>query len=456
MIHRRTFSTSTSSCTSLHKLGLGGHKWSRMDPEQYLQVIQSALDHGMRLLEAGQEGGDEALARALKTVKMPQEHVTVTTRLGYRTVLPDVDSHLTRRWDGDVTVEKQTMNDDKEVEIVHNMSPPILDNLLSKCPLLQESHDFITVVPMIHNPEVQTNYEEDNPQDALYEKLLQCFRGMEEAVANSRISSYGVVSNGLSLPATHPLHLDFKLVLKAAQDASGGSNVPNLRMMQLPANVMEPMGFQVARNIRSHLANNQSWPLDIVCMRPLTWYPDQGTGTGNPVHLVDYVLPLEGEMMSTHQMEGPPLLYQAAFNRALSHFDGTELLEQKKQRALTGEERETLEGCKLLLSILHDLDVKLTSISSYAAFEEELVKKVIPTLYGRFEALDEESSEVLQVRTDRYVVSFALIFVLTAVRIPRISFGRTPKRCNMPLQLVHAPCWKRVIRIGSRTRFLVI
>jgi hypothetical protein len=250
---------------------------------------------------------------------------------------------------------------------------------------------------MIHNPEVQINWGEKNPQDALYQKLVHAFRGMEEAVADNQISTFGVVSNGLALPPTHPLHLDYKLVLRAAQDAADDSSRPNLSMLQLPANVLEPMGFQVARNIQSSV--EKKWPMDVVCMRPLTWYPEQGTGAGNAVSLVDYTLPNgDGGVLSTQTMEGPPLSYQAALNQALSHFDGTALLEQKKERDLTGEERETLEGCKLLQSILHDLDVELSSVSSFAAYEKELIEKVIPTLYGRFEELDEESGQVLQVR----------------------------------------------------------
>jgi hypothetical protein len=135
-------------------------------------------------------------------------------------------------------------------------------------------------------------------------------------------------------------------------------------------------------------------------MRPLTWYPqDSGTAANRqPISFVDYQIPTKAGVVFTNEMEGPPLVYQQALNNALSHFDGTALLEEKKERKLTTEERETLEGCKLLQSILHDLDVGLEKVSSFAAYENDLYDKVIPTLYGRFEELDEESSLVLQVR----------------------------------------------------------
>jgi hypothetical protein len=54
--------------------------------------------------------------------------------------------------------------------------------------------------------------------------------------------------------------------------------------------------------------------------------------------------------------------------------------------------------CKLFQDILHDLDVEFSSVSTFAAYERELVERVIPTYYGRFEELDEESAQVLQVR----------------------------------------------------------
>lgn len=265
-----------------------------------------------------------------------------------------------------------------------------------------------SVVPMIHNPEVHINHEHENPQDGLYEKLKSAFVGMEEAVGEGKIHQFGVASNGLSLPEQHPLYLNYQVVLQAANDAANkvhGNAEPSLTMLQLPANIMEKRGIQVARDI---VDSEQNWPrLQVVCMRPLTWYPqDSAAGTNQqPISFVDYQIPTSEGVVFTHEMEGPPLVYQQALNNALSHFDGTVLLEEKKERKLTTEERETLEGCKLLQSILHDLDVGLEKVSSFATYESDLYEKVIPTLYGRFEELDEESSLVLQVR-------FMLLFLL--------------------------------------------
>ena len=240
------------SSSHVQKLGLGGHKWTRMDPERYSKVIQTALDQGIHLLEAGQEGGDVALNNALQSLSNIPNDTVVLTRLGYRTLHVDRDnkdtqqqSHLTRRWEGDVTVERQTTEKDEKVEIVHNISPPFLQHALDKCVLVQQPN--LHTIPMIHNPEVQINHDEENPQDALYDKLLKAFQAMEEAVGEKLISSFGVASNGLSLPKQHPLHLNYEIVLQAALDASKhvhGNDAPHLICFNCPPISWNQTAFQ--------------------------------------------------------------------------------------------------------------------------------------------------------------------------------------------------------------------
>jgi len=91
-----------------------------------------------------------------------------------------------------------------------------------------------------------------------------------------------------------------------------------------------------------------------------------------------------------------PMAYQPILNAALSHFDADEILEASRERELTVEERETLDGCKLLRDLIHDLDVSLDTMKSFASYEEYLLKVAVPLMYGTFEELDEESSTMLQ------------------------------------------------------------
>jgi hypothetical protein len=111
-------------------------------------------------------------------------------------------------------------------------------------------------------------------------------------------------------------------------------------------------------------------------------------------------------MQYTNEMTtGIPALYQIALQAAMSHFDAEELLEIKQDRDLTMEERETLDGCKLVQSMLHDLDSNLEKVRSFAAHEDELYGRIIPLLYDTFEAMDDRTSDVLQAYFAAYAVA---------------------------------------------------
>ena len=181
--------------------------------------------------------------------------------------------------------------------------------------------------------------------------------------------------------------------------------------------------------------------LDVHVTRPLTAYPYGGTGWGpnsspglaensgtpplflrgqpgttessgdgknvdatHPIRILDYKIEAgSGQdaslIWSNHhynQLGGRPASYQPILNAALSHFDGDAILEASRERELTVEERETLDGCKLLRDMIHDLDASLDTIQSFAAYEEYLVNTAVPLIYGTFEELDEESTQYLQ------------------------------------------------------------
>ncbi|KAL7532648.1 hypothetical protein ACHAXR_004758, partial [Thalassiosira sp. AJA248-18] len=180
--------------------------------------------------------------------------------------------------------------------------------------------------------------------------------------------------------------------------------------------------------------------LEVYVTRPLTAYPYGGTGWGpnsspglaensgtpplflkgqhgngsdgknidatHPIRILDYNIEAPGPVgqeparLWTNQhyiQHGPrPSAYQPILNAALSHFDADAILEASRERELTVEERETLDGCKLLRDMIHDLDAGLDTMKSFAAYEEHLMNVAVPLIYGSFEELDEESTGVLQ------------------------------------------------------------
>jgi hypothetical protein len=407
---------------------LGGHHWKRFDPSSYQQLIHQALTKKISWLEvAGQEGGDIAMVGAIQSSieKSPQfleSPLTITTRIGYRSLKPSTEELKgPDLLPGDVMVTEDGSQQDN---VAHNVSSEyILESLQSSCLLELQEMKKLKLVFLIQNPEVQVlEFLKENPratvqdrQAYIQQKWEPALETLQEyATASNHLISFGVVSNGLGIPEEndHPMYLDSNLVIDAAKKYDRFSTV------QLPANLLETQGWEMARKIHAAAPS-----VTVAAMRPLTCYPDLGTGTGYPFRLVDYALPslqdnpfgpfsddsnivAPGENVQyTNEIAGIPAIYQIALQTAMSHFDAEEILEAKQTRDLTMEERETLDGCKLVQSMIHDLDTDLEHIRSFAAHEDELYGRIIPLLYGTFEAMDDSTSDVLQAYFAAYAVA---------------------------------------------------
>mmetsp|Transcript_10438 Transcript_10438/g.12264 ORF Transcript_10438/g.12264 Transcript_10438/m.12264 type:complete len:617 (-) Transcript_10438:57-1907(-) len=452
---------------------------------QYASIIATSLQNGVRTFECG-HGGEEELRRAytdaimyLKTKQQEDETkvetttnendgITMTARFGYRTAL-DADSgdgdggntaseglsfpndiiieddatsilHIptmppatTTEDDDDATV--QTVSTEAEAPkknvAYHNLSRQYVSHALASSPLveLQTTHPNVHLIYMAHNPETQgvqmalQGAPIEDVREFVKDRMTDAFVGLEMGVAEGQIGSYGVCSNGLSLPNSHPLHLGWEDLLTAASHAvqevhgrqENDGRVASLSTLQLPVNLLETYGLTVVENVKRYLASNSSNEDKIPCLpnsinafftRPLTCYPDRGTGTGKPFKLLDYQIPTSLETTDnpetqwTHQIPGPtPTYYTPTLNTTMSHFDATHILEAQHidERKLTSEERDTLDGCKLLQSMIHDLDSNLSSgkLRSFAAYEEELYTNVVPLIHDSFEELDGGTAEVL-------------------------------------------------------------
>lgn len=344
--------------------------------------------------------------------------------------------------------------------LYHNISPEYIHYCLSQSPLVQQKdHYNMNLIYMVHNPETQggaavvageggrmttttpTNTSKDgipssepfsSIRTAVRDRLKEAFIALERATTTNQISSYGVCSNGLSLPSTHPLHLSWKDIMDVAYEAAAAvhstssstmtSNeqsiiTPKLSAIQLPANLIEIQGFTVAQQIQEYVTS-VNLPLDVFISRPLTCYRDQGVGTARsyPFKLLDYPIPVPTEESAdssttpigaghrttalpwTHELSEGRMQsqYLPAYNAAMGHFDAESILELQRERPLTVEERETVQGCRLLQQMLYDLDQSLQHTKSFHEYEDNLHTKVIPLIHNAFEELDETSTDLLQ------------------------------------------------------------
>ena len=348
-------------------------------------MIYQALEKNVSWLEvSGQEGGEIAMVGAIKgaierSPEFQQQQLTITTRLGYRSVEDNVDNDEDEEEEstmsssllpGDVVATEQV--GPGQEKIVHNLSSDYLLSTVHSSPLLTELKELenLRLVFLIQNPEVQVlELLKDDPKASLadrqayigekWQPALETLQEFHHASAehnnnnNNNIFSFGVVSNGLGIPEenNHPMHMSADTVISAAKAYDGFTTV------LLPANLLETHGWDMARRIHSEAPS-----VTIGAIRPLTCYPDLGTGTGYPFRLVDYALPSlsenplgafgdepnivapshsENKKEYTNDMMGPPTIYQLALQTAMSHFDAEELLEIKQTRDLTMEERES-------------------------------------------------------------------------------------------------------------------
>ena len=459
--------------TTLSRYGLGGQHWRQFNPESYQELIYQSLSKQVSHFEvAGQEGGDIAMTGAIHSAleRNPDflsSPVTITARLGYRSLIGNAGAgtHTANEDEQAATAaatpsENQPMLGDVILaqppeegkngtsnrvaaydtpgNVVHNISSDYLLQTVRSSPLLElrDIMENLRLVFLLHNPEVQVvDLLQEDPratpeaqQEFIRQRWTPAMETLQEYSCNNNSSgtsngvsvSFGICSNGLGIPKAdnHPMHLDTDSVVQAAKTYDRFSTI------QLPANLLETYGWEMARKIKAETQ------LDVVAMRPLTCYPDLGTGSGYPFRLVDYSLPTlqddnddddddsdgannnsgdgigteaagTSSLRYTNEITGIPTIYQMTLQAAMSHFDAEELLELKQERELTMEERETLDGCKLMQSMIHDLDNQLPDIRSFAAHEDELYGRIIPLIHNTFELMDDTTSDVLQVSAVR-------------------------------------------------------
>ena len=446
---RRRLLSTTAAPTALSRYGLGGQNWRQFNPESYQELIYQALSKNASYFEvAGQEGGDIAMVGAIQSAleRNPDflaSPLTVTARLGYRNIDAsgsEAVNPANKPMPGDVVLaqapeegkKNKSVAYDTPSNVVHNLSADYILNAIESSPLLElQEMENLRLVFLLHNPEVQIVdlLKEDptaasetrqefirgrwDPAMKVLQEYSASFNSSETAKATKSIS-FGVCSNGLGIPKAdnHPMHLDAESAIQAANEYD------QLSTVQLPANLLETTGWDMARKIK---AETSAFSVDVVAMRPLTCYPDLGAGSGYPFRLVDYALPtLEDDSVGsipqsggvgpgkglryTNDMTGIPNIYQSTLQAAMSHFDAEELIELKQERELSMEERETLDGCKLMQSMIHDLDNQLADIRSFAAHEDELYGRIIPLIHDTFELMDDTTSDVLQVSSDFWVM----------------------------------------------------
>mmetsp|Transcript_13184 Transcript_13184/g.26882 ORF Transcript_13184/g.26882 Transcript_13184/m.26882 type:complete len:420 (+) Transcript_13184:175-1434(+) len=270
----------------------------------------------------------------------------------------------------DPATQAHSLDPEKVLSVLHS------SNLVS----LSESNPNVTVTAIAHNPE---EVRLSSP-DSYTERWADMFEAFSSA---SPSSTFGICSNGLSLPPSHPLHLSLAELLMSMKDLPQDQ----FRTVMYPFNPLETLGASQIPSTRT---------FETISFRPLLAYPDGGAGDGHPFKLVDHMVPAgidqgPSSLVSTHTITSVPTPYEDALSLAMGHFDAEALVSDSGERTLTPEERETVDGCKLLQGMLVEQDRMLSSVRSLSVYNSDLISSVIPLIKENFEEMDEDSSEVL-------------------------------------------------------------
>lgn len=425
-------SSETSQSQILQRLGLGSYKHRAVGPTVFNEIVLMALQNKFGVLEA--TGGDMASAQAMadayrSAVQADERILHQTTRLllriGYRGGgRGGHNSNSRSRSDNDNEREVYFGDVRQPDGAIHNISAMYVQRVLQESPLTQLCQEFpyaLELIPVLHNPEVHggggvshhTNQGANvDAQWIIHDALRDSFRGLEDWCSgyqdSQHIGGYGVVSNGLALPSSHPLHLDVEILFNAVEraTASQGRSIFNhhFQFVQLPVNLLE--GMDVAHDIRER-------GYKVYGMRPLKAYqwqqqaPPQQIGRGGgggewpPVLLADYELMIktkdnsgnasdDGRAVWTNDnLTDLPKSYGAALKTVLSHLDGND----DDDDDTTAPDADTITACRLLQSTLQDLDA-----TTFATLDEHytyIAQHVVPAL-SQIVAYDETTSMYLE------------------------------------------------------------
>ena len=190
----------------------------------------------------------------------------------------------------------------------HRLDSDYLSDAIATSPLVMASSDpshasHSRVVVLLHNPEESmfssSSSSPDDPsaRSAFLKNLHAAYRSLDKHVASGLIASYGVSSNGLSLPSSHPLHLscrDLFVPPSSLGSSSPSSSPAPLSHLLLPHNLLETLGYRtnVGPYLSEGLPKGFARPA-VIASRPLTAYPGGGAAADpHPLKLCDHVIPL--------------------------------------------------------------------------------------------------------------------------------------------------------------------
>ncbi len=234
----------------------------------------------------------------------------------------------------------------------------------------------------------------------LYEYYKPCIAALEEEIhLSNRIHSYGISTNTIGLPPSHPHHIDPTLFMNLSNDVikSHGTisqkTKSGLQIIQTPFNICETNSLNILNQLQQQQQNNNNNDLYIMALRPLTVVDDRSIW--NLEGIVDHTIYSSGKWSTLEEIEELNDVYEATIN----YFTPPEPLDSTNP---TQDEQDTIEACSLLKSLLNDLLTEFPKFISVEMYENNLQQSIIPMIHKTFNGIDDQSIEMIQGFFDKY------------------------------------------------------
>jgi aryl-alcohol dehydrogenase-like predicted oxidoreductase len=225
----------TATDWTISRLGFGAYRTGRTATHR--RALVDALSVGVNLIDtsANYMGGEseemigETLSHLIQNLKiLRRDEIVVISKAGY---MQGESLRLAqqRRDEGHPYSEVVEIFP----ELWYCISPDFLHDQLTRS--LQRLRLQTLDVFLLHNPEYLL-YKYPGASSDLYEKIEKAFAYLEDEVKVGRIQYYGVSSNSLPLPPTHPRFISVETLYQLARKVSSQHH---FAVVQYPCNLVE-------------------------------------------------------------------------------------------------------------------------------------------------------------------------------------------------------------------------
>ncbi|MEN8302798.1 MAG: aldo/keto reductase [Campylobacterota bacterium] len=371
----------------MSNFAFGTYRITDQNP-QHIQALREAIDSGITMIDTSSNYMDGAAERAIALAfrsfdEERKKSVEIVSKYGYIQGF-NMEQHRESKFEGVVEFSEHCF---------HSIAPSFMKNQLEASLSRLEVQKIDCY--LIHNPEyyildaMNRDAERDEVLDTMYDRLYDAFVGLEEAVKDGKIGSYGISSNSFSKANNDPEFLPYEDLITLADRASEavGNDTHSFTTIQLPINILETEGLKCASWAKAN-------GLRVLVNRPLNALQD-----GNMFRLADY---------------DESSAYYHHLNELLDVCDNDEL--------------------KPIYNLLEQLDENKHKFGWIGDFDSFLYGQILPHIKNSLESMDEENLETMLKYIDMFFIEYRKMVAYECSKNTRVQLKEQFKECEESLQ----------------------